>query len=94
LRETRLRADDLFVPEHRAHFTNYMSQSGQPFDYLLFATVTSGTTKNNASYQRDYTLSLEMVDIEGGVSDKEIATLRKGYHKTKLGEKRNYGWFN
>jgi hypothetical protein len=91
LRECRLRPDDLFVPGNRRMFTASMEKMEQPFDYLLFAKITSGTTTNNKDYQRDYDLTLELVNVENGDYDKETAELRKGYHKTKLGKIRNYG---
>lgn len=91
LRQCRLAPEDLLVPSNRRLFSAAMEQLQQPFDYLLFATITSGTTRNNESYQRDYVLTLELVNIETGDFDKESATLRKGYHKTRLGKLRNYG---
>ena len=68
-----------------------MEKAEQPFDYLLFAKITSGTTNNNGDYQRDYDLTLELVNVESGDFDKESAQLRKGYHKSKLSMLRNYG---
>jgi hypothetical protein len=66
-------------------FAASMEELQQPFDYLLYATITSGTTRSNKDYQRDYLLTLELVDIHTGQFDKESAELRKGYHKTALG---------
>lgn len=91
LREGRMRPDDLFIPDRQQAFAAIMQRMDQPFDYLLFAKITSGTTQNNKSYQRDYLLTLEMVDINSGEYTKESATLRKGYHKSKLGQLKNYG---
>lgn len=84
LRTVRLRPDELFLPMNQRQFLAVMEQQGQPFDYLLFATLTSGTTRNNSDMQRDYLLTLELVDIKTGQPDKESATLRKGYHKSLL----------
>lgn len=89
LRELRLRPDQLFLPAHQRQFLAMMEQQGQPFDYLLFATITSGTTRNNGDYQRDYLLTLEMVNIQTGQPDKECATLRKGYYKSCAGKWKN-----
>jgi hypothetical protein len=92
LRQCGLRPDDLFVPGNRRMFTSAMEQLEQPFDYLLYATITSGTTQSNGKdYQRDYLLTLELIHMETGKSDKESAELRKGYHKTKLGKLKHYG---
>ena len=81
LRESRLRPDELFVPHHQQLFLDVMQKMNQPFDYLLFAKITSGTTVDNKKYQRDYLLSLELVDINTGEFTKESANLRKLYSK-------------
>lgn len=86
LRETRLRPDELFLPDNRARFLAVMQSQGQPFDYLLFASITSGTTRDNGSFQRDYLLTLELVNVQTGAPDKESATLRKGYTKSHFGK--------
>ena len=63
-----------------------MEEQSQPFDYLLFAKITSGTTGSNKDYQRNYTLILELVDIATGHGDKVEADLRKGYYKSAAGK--------
>ena len=93
LRESRLRPDSLFVPSNMAFFAETMEQMGQPFDYLLYATITSGTTENNHSYQRDYVLTLELVNVQTGDYDKQSAKIRKGYHRSHLGKLKNYSPF-
>ena len=90
LKRMRLMPDDLMVPANRRQFANLMEQDGQPFDYLLFARLTSGTTTNNKSYQRDYLLTLELVDLQSGQYDKESAKVRKGYHESRLGKWTKY----
>ncbi len=92
LRQLRLRPDDLMVPAHRADFQSVMQQNEQPFDYLLFGKLTSGTTSDNKSYQRDYLLTLELVDVNDGSFDKESAKVRKGYHQSRLGKWSKYNW--
>ncbi|MBC8350801.1 MAG: penicillin-binding protein activator LpoB [Planctomycetes bacterium] len=93
LYETRLRPDALFVPENMRLFMAALEQQGQPFDYLLYATLTSGTTENNQDYQRDYLLTLEMVNVHTGQYDKESAKVRKGYHHSRAGKWMNYNPF-
>ncbi|MEM9658554.1 MAG: penicillin-binding protein activator LpoB, partial [Planctomycetota bacterium] len=93
LRESRLRPDSLFLPENMRIFTAVLEQQGQPFDFLLYAKLTSGTTEKNHQYQRDYLLTLEMIHVHSGRFDKESAKIRKGYHKTRLGKWRNYNPF-
>lgn len=84
LAQTRLRPDSLFVPDNMRAFTAVMEQQGQPFDLLLYATLTSGTTRENKDYQRDYLLTMEMVDVRSGAYDKQSASLSKGYHHSRL----------
>ena len=92
LRQCGLRPDDLFLPSNRRSFSAAMEQLEQPFDYLMYATVTSGTTKSNdKDYQRDYLLTVELIHMETGRSEKESAELRKGYHKSRLGKVKHYG---
>jgi hypothetical protein len=74
-------------------FSAVLEKQGQPFDYLMYAKLTSGTTEKNHNYQRDYLLSVEMIDIHSGHYDKELAKVRKGYHKSRLGKWRNYNPF-
>lgn len=85
LQEARLHPDMLFVPEHQQTFQAVMQTLGHPFDYLLFAKVTSGTTVQNQKSQKNYVLTLELVNIQTGGYDKESAEIRKGYYKTRLG---------
>lgn len=93
LRETRLRPDSLFIPDNMATFAAVLRRQGQPLNYLLFATLTSGTTVRNESQQRDYLLTLEMVNVQTGASDKESASISKGYHKTRAGKFWHYNPF-
>ncbi len=82
LRKTHLRPDELFLAEERRKFVAVLESAGQPFDYLLFATITSGTTQVNNNKQKDYMLTLDLVNIKTGTSDKESASLRKAYRNT------------
>jgi len=93
LRELRLRPDQLFVPDNMHMFVGLMAQQGQPFDYLLFAKLTSGTTRQNHDYQRDYELTMELVDIRSGEQDKQSAMLSKGYHHSWTSRAMAGGWF-
>ncbi|MGB7346139.1 MAG: penicillin-binding protein activator LpoB [Pirellulaceae bacterium] len=88
---TRLRPDSLFLPQNRTAFANALGQQGTPIDYLMYATITSGTTDRNKTSQRDYLLTLEMVNIHTGDTVKESAKIRKGYSKTRVGKWWNYG---
>ena len=90
LREANLVPDQLFIPANRRRFQDALARIDAPFDYLLFASVTSGTTVSNKSSQRDYRLTFEMVDVATGDFDKESAEVRKGYHKSRLGKAKHY----
>lgn len=92
LQQAGLRPDDLYIPRNRSKFASVMEQEREPIDYFLYATITSGTTRSNKKdYQRDYLLTLELVNFETGHTEKESAEIRKGYHKSKLGALRIYG---
>jgi hypothetical protein len=84
LMETRLRPDQLLIPQNQRIFAAAMEQVSQPFDFLLYASLTSGTTRSNKDMQRDYLLTLELVNIHDGNPDKESATISKGYHHSRL----------
>jgi hypothetical protein len=81
------------VPDNMRLFTSVLDRSGAPVDYLLYATLTSGTTKRNSSTQRDYLLTLETVNVHNGQYDKQSSEIRKGYHKTAMGQYWNYNPF-
>ena len=81
LRETRLRPDELFVPRNMRTFAAALEQQGQPVDFLLYAKVTSGTTRKGHDMQRDYVLTLELVNVQTGDYDKESAIIRKKYDR-------------
>lgn len=93
LQETRLRPDSLMVPDNMRLFTAVLQRDGAPVDYLLYATLTSGTTKKNSSTQRDYLLTLDIVNVHDGSYDKLSSEIRKGYHKTAMGQYWNYNPF-
>lgn len=93
LQQCHLRPEQLFTPDAQRAFITAMEQQGQTFDYLLFATLTSGTTQNNNDQQRDYLLTLDIVNMNTGAYDKESAKVRKGYHQSYLGKWRIYNPF-
>lgn len=80
LERCRLRPDELLVPQNMRIFTQTMEQMQQPFDFLLYATLTSGTTRDNRNYQRSYLMTLEMINVHNGQYDKESAEIDKKYN--------------
>jgi hypothetical protein len=91
LMETRLRPDSLFLPNNRASFAAALGRQGTPVDYLLYATITSGTTERNKTSQRNYLLTLELVNLSSGDSIKESAEIRKGYSKNAAAKWWHFG---
>ena len=83
--EIRCSPEALIIPENQRKLQAALERVDQPFDYLLFAQVTTGTTNTNGDYQRDYQLTLELLDIRSLESIKESALLRKGYHQSLFG---------
>ena len=79
LRESRLNADNLFIPKHRRKFIKTLEAQGNPVEFLLFSKLTSGTTRGDGVTQRAYALTLELVNVETGEQDKETARERKAY---------------
>jgi hypothetical protein len=84
LEQCRLRPDELMVPQNMRAFTQVMEQMGQPFDYMLYATLTSGTTRSNKDYQRNYLLTMEMINTHNGQYDKESAEIDKQYNVSAM----------
>ena len=93
LQQTRLRPDALVIPDNMTLFCSVLQRDGQPVDYLLYAKLTSGTTERNKSSQRDYLLTLELINTHSADSIKEQASISKGYHSSYLGKAVNYNPF-
>jgi len=92
LRELRISPDQLFLPSHRDQFLGLMASQGRPIDCLLYASLTSGTTNNNQSnYQRDYQLTLRLINVLNGTSVIQNAMLRKAYNQSVSAKVRD--WF-
>lgn len=91
LRTLGFRPDDLFMEENMRMFTGAMGRGGTPVDYLLFAKITSGTTVDNKDMQRDYKLSLELVDTQTYTQIIESMPMRKEYNHSVKGKIK--GWF-
>ena len=91
LRVLSLRPDDLFMQENMRMFTSAMGRGGTPVDYLLFAKITSGTTESNRDMQRDYKLTLELINTQTFVPVIESTPMRKEYNNSIKGKIGN--WF-
>lgn len=93
LREQRLRIDELTIPKNQRSLQFALERANQPFSHLLFARLTSGTTVDNKDYQRDYKLTLELININDGSSIKESCDLSKAYN-VSAGAKVKHSKFN
>ncbi|MDR1383989.1 MAG: penicillin-binding protein activator LpoB [Planctomycetaceae bacterium] len=83
MRTAGFRAEQLFLPENMAAFSAAMQKGGEPFEYMLFAKLTSGTTADNRNSQKDYMLTLEMVNVHSPEDRlKESTMIRKEYNRT------------
>lgn len=91
LRALSLRPDDLFMQENMRMFTSAMGRGGTPVDYLLFAKITSGTTEDNRDLQRDYKLTLELINTQSFVPVTVSTPMRKEYNNSLKGKIGN--WF-
>ncbi|MDR2438601.1 MAG: penicillin-binding protein activator LpoB [Planctomycetaceae bacterium] len=91
LRTLSLRPDALFIEENMRMFIGAMGRDGTPVDYLLFAKITSGTTEINRDMQRDYKLSLELVNTQTFTQIIESMPMRKEYNRSVKGKIGN--WF-
>jgi hypothetical protein len=91
LRALSLRPDDLFLQENMRMFTSAMGRDGTPVDYLLFAKITSGTTEDNRDMQRDYKLTLDLINTQSFVPLTVSTPMRKEYNNSLKGKIGN--WF-
>ncbi len=82
LRETGLRVDDLLLPDKRSRCAAALGEMDSPFDYLLFAKITTATTRDNADSQVKYALTLDLTNIHTGSSTRHTVELKKHYNKS------------
>ncbi len=79
LRDSRVTRDQLFLPKYRRLFLQSLEAQKMPVDCLLFAKITTGSTRGEGVHQRNYMLTLEMVDVKTGWNDKVSQRIRKEY---------------
>jgi len=80
LQVNSMRAEDLFLHDGREKFVSVLRQEGQDPDYLLWAVYTTLSTTGEKERQRDYLLTLELIDARSGrLMQKETARVRKAY---------------
>jgi hypothetical protein len=80
LQVNSMRAEDLFLHDGREKFVSVLRAEGQDPDYLLWAVYTTLSTEGDKERQRDYLLTLELIDAKSGrLMQKETARVRKAY---------------
>jgi len=95
LRSTGFRPEELFLPSNMAKFSAAMQQEGAPFEYLFFAKLTSGTTVDNLDKQKDYMLTLEMVNVNApDVRLKESTMISKEYMRSAKSKAKSFFAFH
>lgn len=82
LREAGCRVEDLLLPDKREKFVSALGELNSPFDYILFAKVTTATTRDNVDSQVKYCFSLDLVNVHTGVSMSETVELKKHYNRS------------
>ena len=91
LRSTGLRPDELFLKSNMAKLTAAMQEDEPPFEYIMFAKLTSGTTVDNIDKQKDYMLTLEMVNVNmPGDRLKESASISKEYMRSAKSKTKSF----
>ncbi len=81
LKEVRIQPDQVMIPKYMRQFTQILEQQNNPVDFLMYGVLTSGTTTGVESTQRDYMLTMEIINVRTGDTDKESARVRKEYKK-------------
>ena len=80
LRESRLKSGDLFIPAKRRVFLDILETAKVPAQVLIFPKLTTGTTELGPKRaQRNYLLTLELVDISTGRDFRVSEEVRKAY---------------
>lgn len=82
LRDTGLRSEEIFLGKGREKFLSVLGRNGVVPDYLLWGTVTSLSTSGANLREREYLLTLELVNAHTGVTEaKKASKVRKEYKK-------------
>ena len=82
MRSAGLRPEGLFLRDGRERFVETVSREGIAPDYLLYGVITSMTSVGIDEDQRNYQLTLELIDANSGVTvAKETDRVRKQFNK-------------
>jgi hypothetical protein len=82
LRQTGLRPDEIFLGQGRQQFMLVLGSQGVTPDYLLWGTVTNLSTDGSNLREREYMLTMELVNAHTGLTEaKKTSKMRKEYKK-------------
>lgn len=82
LRNTGLRAEEIFLGDGRKKFMSVLGKEGFTPDYLMWGKVTTLSTEGSNRREREYMLTLEMVNALTGLTEaKKTDKVRKEYKK-------------
>jgi hypothetical protein len=82
LRQTGLRPDEIFLGQGRQQFMMVLGSQGVTPDYLLWGTVTNLSTDGSNLREREYMLTMELVNAHTGLTEaKKTSKMRKEYKK-------------
>jgi len=82
MRSAGLRPEGLFLRDGREKFIEAVTREGIAPDYLLYGVITSMTSVGIDEDQRNYQLTLELIDANSGVTvAKETDRVRKQFNK-------------
>ncbi|MFG0317016.1 MAG: hypothetical protein ACF8XB_07085 [Planctomycetota bacterium JB042] len=82
MRSAGLRPEGLFLADGRRRFLEAVTREGIAPDFLLYGVITSMTSVGIDADQRNYQLTLELIDANTGVTvAKETGRVRKHFNK-------------
>jgi hypothetical protein len=82
LRKTGLRSEEIFLADGRSKFMSVLGESGLTPDYLMWGKVTSLSTGGSQVREREYLLTMELVNAKSGLTEaKTTSKVRKEYKK-------------
>lgn len=82
LRKSGMRLDDLLVSDNLTAFLENADKDTEWIDYILFAKVTTATTKDNSDSEVHYSLNMDLVDVHTGASIRHTEQMKKHYNRS------------
>ncbi len=82
LRKSGMRLDDLLVNDNLTVFLENAGKETEWIDYILFAKVTTATTRDNRDSEVHYSLNMDLVDVHTGESIRHSEQMKKHYNRS------------